>query len=39
MTTTATATTDYSDCFLLTIHGVTSENEGLANLRTYCAPG
>jgi len=37
VTTTATATADYSDCFLLTVHGVTSENEGLANLRTYCA--
>ena len=36
MTTTATATTDYSDCVLLTIHGVTSDNEGLANLRSYC---
>src|SRR5688572_6697498 len=32
----ATATTDYSDCILLTIHGVTSDNEGLANLRAYC---
>lgn len=35
-TTTATATTDYSDCVLLTVHGVSSDNEGLANIRTYC---
>ena len=36
MTTTPTASPDYSDCVLLTIHGVTSDNEGLANVRTYC---
>ena len=36
MTTTPTASPDYSDCVLLTIHGVTSDNEGLAKIRTYC---
>jgi hypothetical protein len=36
VTISATGPTDYSDCVLLTIHGVTSTNEGLANIRTYC---
>ena len=27
---------DYSDRVLLTIHGITSDNEGLANIRSYC---
>ena len=27
---------DFSDCVLLTVHGVTSKNEGLANVRAAC---
>lgn len=33
---TGPAVLDFSDCVLLTIHGVTSENQGLANLRAAC---